>query len=398
MDASALTLGIEGLQGLLDVLIDDGYEVDGPVVSDGAIVVRPITSVDELPRGWGAEHEPGHYRLTQRENRARFGWAVGPQAWKPILHPARVRTMDIERRPDDQLFDVAVAVRPSRRRALLGVRPCEVAAIGRLDRVLLERPASPEPVYADLREVFVVAVDCNTPASTCFCTSMGTGPHLDDAAATDDGTEPNWDLRLTELVAEAPDDEPRYVVRHGSDEGRRILARLTAARASSGDPCESATEEELGLVEAARRRAVGSIRRHVDTDRLRDTLPTGRDWEGWDEIADRCLACGNCTAVCPTCFCTSIDDIGDLDGRHVERWRSWSSCFDLEFSRLGDRPVRTSTASRYRQWYTHKFATWFDQFDESGCVGCGRCITWCPVGIDVTAEATRLLAAGGDRR
>ena len=385
MDASARTLDIDGLQALLDVLIDDGYEVHGPVVSDGAIVVRPISSVDALPCGVGATHAPGRYRLERREDRARFGWAVGPQAWKPLLHPARIRTMDIERRGHDRPFAVTVATGPTARRALFGVRPCDVAAIGKLDRVLIERPPSPEPVYADRRAAFIVAVDCNAPASTCFCTSMGTGPHLDGA----DG-EQCWDLRVTELVA----DEPRYVVRHGTDEGRRVLERVDATAAGSVAPTDDDTER----VEEARRHAVASIRRSVDAGELRRALPSAHDWVGWEDVADRCLACGNCTAVCPTCFCTSVDDICDLSGDHVERWRSWSSCFDLEFSRLGDRPVRSSIASRYRQWYTHKFATWFDQFDESGCVGCGRCITWCPVGIDVTEEAAHLTAVGGDAR
>jgi Fe-S-cluster-containing hydrogenase component 2 len=106
----------------------------------------------------------------------------------------------------------------------------------------------------------------------------------------------------------------------------------------------------------------------------------------WDEVATRCLACGNCTMVCPTCFCHAVEDASDLGGQIAERWRSWDSCFSLDFARVGTGRVRNSTLSRYRQWLTHKLATWIDQFGTSGCVGCGRCITWCPVGIDITEE------------
>jgi Fe-S-cluster-containing hydrogenase component 2 len=113
----------------------------------------------------------------------------------------------------------------------------------------------------------------------------------------------------------------------------------------------------------------------------------------WDDVARRCLTCGNCTMVCPTCFCTQVTDTTDLTGDHAERWRRWDSCFTLEYSHVHGGSVRTSTRSRYRQWLTHKLSTWHDQFGTTGCVGCGRCIAWCPVGIDLTEEVRALLAA-----
>jgi ferredoxin len=94
--------------------------------------------------------------------------------------------------------------------------------------------------------------------------------------------------------------------------------------------------------------------------------------------------------VCPTCFCSTVSEVSDLAGDHVERHRQWDSCFNLEFTYMNGGMVRDNTRNRYRQWLTHKLATWIDQFGSSGCVGCGRCIAWCPVGIDLTEEVSAI--------
>ena len=92
-----------------------------------------------------------------------------------------------------------------------------------------------------------------------------------------------------------------------------------------------------------------------------------------------------------------LDGLGPLPlflyGARAERWRKWDSCFTLDFSYIHGGSVRTSAAARYRQWLSHKLATWIDQFGSSGCVGCGRCITWCPVGIDITEEVAAIRAS-----
>jgi len=378
-----LTIGFRGLQTLVDAFRDEGLCVHAPVERDGAVVVRPIESIDELPVGVGTDHGPGRGRLTRGGGRSRFDWAVGPQMWKPLLHPAEISTMEFSQ--DERTSPVTVrrttAAGPLQQRAVLfGVRPCDLAAIGILDRVLLHTPASPEPVYLARRDVVVVVVDCNTPAATCFCASMGTGPH-----APDDGAA--YDLRLTELPPTTGDEstDPDYVIRAGSATGREILRRL------DGWDARPASPSDLDRVADARAGATASMTRSVDAAAIRGAAAAGGTGL-WSDVAERCVACGNCTAVCPTCFCTSIDDVGDLSGNVVTRHRRWASCFELEYSRLGSAPVRSSHAARYRQWFTHKFSTWHDQFGTSGCVGCGRCISWCPVGIDVTAEAEQVLA------
>jgi Fe-S-cluster-containing hydrogenase component 2 len=137
--------------------------------------------------------------------------------------------------------------------------------------------------------------------------------------------------------------------------------------------------------------------RTVDVTDIRNLLHRNQEHPRWDDVAERCLACTNCTLVCPTCFCSSVEDVTDLSFENAERIRRWDSCFNPEFASVHGGNFRPTIRGRYRQWLTHKFASWFDQFDVSGCVGCGRCITWCPVGIDVTEEITAILATDGAR-
>ena len=365
---------------MLDELDERGMEVFGPQRRGGTIAARPLTSVDQLPIGWRDDQAPGAYRLGRRDDEAAFGWAVGPQTWKPLVHPPNVHTTTMTQHRERDAVHVEVHRHRPSQRAFVGVRPCEAAAISKLDGVLLD-DARPEPVYAAHREsLFVVVVNCGAPAATCFCPSMGTGPSLSDANG---GAVA--DIELTELVD--ADGRPRYLARGLSGDGREVLAAL-ATRAS----VTAADEHDLRDEQDTLASATASMDRRLDTDGLHESMVSSHHHPHWQEIAERCLACGNCTAVCPTCFCTSTADVGDLTGEVNERWRHWDNCYSLEFSRVGPTITRESIASRYRQWLVHKLGSWHDQFDESGCVGCGRCITWCPVGIDLTAEVPQLRA------
>jgi ferredoxin len=145
--------------------------------------------------------------------------------------------------------------------------------------------------------------------------------------------------------------------------------------------------------EEAVKAAAATITRTLDTAGIRDLLYQNFEHTRWDDVAARCLSCGNCTLACPTCFCSTVEDSSDVAGQRAERWRRWDSCFVQSFSYIHGGSVRMSPRSRYRQWLTHKLASWIDQFGTSGCVGCGRCITWCPVGIDITEEVAAIRGA-----
>jgi ferredoxin len=364
----ALVIPLDGLDEIVVVLRRRGYRVIGPRVRDGAVVYDDIAGAADLPIGWGDEQDAGSYRLVRRGDDARFGYAVGPHSWKQFLQPPHVRLwqaqLDGEPAPEPA---------PDRPLAFVGVRGCDRHAIAIQDRVLLGGRHSDDDYAARRDGAFVVAVDCADPAGTCFCVSMDTGP----------GVEDGFDLALTELL----DGEHRFLVRVGSERGAEVVSELQS-RAAGAD--EHSTREQI--VE----HAAASMGRELDTTGLRELLQDALEHPRWDEVAERCLTCGNCTMVCPTCFCTTVEDVTDVRGEHAERWRSWDTCFSLDHSYMHGGSVRATGRSRYRQWLTHKLGTWWDQFGTSGCVGCGRCIAWCPVGIDITEEAAALRASPND--
>jgi formate hydrogenlyase subunit 6/NADH:ubiquinone oxidoreductase subunit I len=405
------------LDELIRVLAEDGYEVIGPRIDQGAIIYAPLDSTKDLPIGWTDRQAPGFYRLERRNDSTYFGFAVGPHSWKRYLFPPSLRLWQAQRVETGFVVRDEQPVPP--RRAFLGVRSCELQAIAVQDRVFINRAGTfTDPHYAKVRErLFLIAVECEHPGGTCFCASMGAGPEVqperipllaskhDDAASQTGSGDPGrvpgrvpltmatppagsvapappvCDLVLTEL-------ENDFVIRATSAGGHRVLERLQLAAASP------AQLDEARRRVAAAARAMG---RSVDVTDVRGLLRRNQENPRWDEVAGRCLACTNCTLVCPTCFCSCTEDVTDLSLETAERVRRWDSCFNPEFARVHGGNFRPSIRGRYRQWLTHKFASWFDQFDTSGCVGCGRCITWCPVGIDVTEEITAIRATDGHK-
>jgi sulfhydrogenase subunit beta (sulfur reductase) len=359
-----------GLDTLVQELRSAGRVVLGPVMRNGVISHAEISSASDFPIGWTDVQDGGTYRVAPRSDDAYFGFAVGPESWKQHLFPASVRLWQARRKETEhgtKPFDVEPDTPDIRPAALFGVRSCDLHAISIQDRVLLHGDFADADYALRRSDLFVVAVECGTPASTCFCTSMGTGPQV----------SAGFDIALTELL----DGEHRFLARAGSRAGDQMLARIETRPAGQHD---------LAAASVVTERAAAQMTRSLDTTDIKQLLYSNLDHPRWDDAAERCLTCGNCTMVCPTCFCTSIEDSTDLTGEHAERHRVWDSCFSLEYSTMGGGSVRSSNKARYRQWLTHKLASWIDQFDSSGCVGCGRCISWCPVAIDLTEEVAAI--------
>ncbi|NNC81576.1 MAG: 4Fe-4S dicluster domain-containing protein [Acidimicrobiales bacterium] len=362
----------DGLDELITALRDDGRTIIGPQARDGVITHDVIDSATELPRGWTEEQNGGRYQLQATGTDERFAYSSPSTSWKRFLYPERTLMLRATRDNGKVQVDIPEPDAPSV--AFFGIRSCDLAALGILDRVFLD-PDATDPTYAARRpDVFIVAVGCNNPGNTCFCVSMDTGP----------SPTSGFDLAISELV---DDDGVRYLVESGSDRGAELLAGISSKSATDADHARAATAQE---------HAVASMGRELRSD-LVPLAALDADHPRWDDVAERCLACGNCTMVCPTCFCSTTEESTSLTGAESERWRVWDSCYSLEFSHMHGGSARTSIKSRYRQWLLHKLVTWQDQFDSSGCVGCGRCITWCPVGIDLTAEIAALAVPATER-
>ncbi len=367
-----------GFQRLIDSLATT-HRVVGPQVMDAAVVLADLSRVEQLPAGILDEQDGGRYRLRSDPEAGWFDHVVGPHSLKNFLFPARETIASFSREGGSWRQD-EIATADIRPIAVIGARGCDLAALRVQDRIFLES-GHVDPGYARRRGgLFVVAVNCRRAAATCFCHSMGCGP-----AATH-----SFDLAITEF-------HDRFACEIGSEAGADLLARAFAAPLPpcSADEIDRARRvpEDLAATMHAREAVPGEPRpRSLDTDGIRDVLFSNLEHPRWEEVASRCLSCTNCTLVCPTCFCSSVTEVADLSGDRVDRERHWASCFTLDHARIHGGSVRSTTASRYRQWLTHKLAGWIDQFGSSGCTGCGRCITWCPVGIDLTEEVAAIRA------
>ncbi len=354
------------LELLFSVLREKGYRLVGPTIRDNTIVLDELSSPADLPIGWQDTQQPGAYRLHRTEKETYFNYVVGPQSFKKYLHEPRLTLFKAIK--DGHAFDISTPEDDPPAYAFIGIRACELAAIAIQDKVFLESTFT-DPHYKSRREkIFTVAVNCTRPGANCFCTSWGTGPE----------TTEGYDLVLTEIATK---DTHVFLIKSGSPQGKEVLEAL---------PYREADNAMLQKHQELMDHAAQSITKHLETDGLKDLFYQNLESPHWETVAQRCLSCANCTMVCPTCFCTTVEDVTNLTGTEAERVRRWDSCFTADFSYIHGGSIRKSTASRYRQWITHKLASWQDQFGTSGCVGCGRCITWCPVGIDITEEAAAL--------
>jgi ferredoxin len=361
-----------GLAALLDALRALGFTVVGPQLRSGAIVYAELGPGDELPAGLEDVQEGGSYRLRDRGDGALFAHTAGHDSLKRFLFPPSLPVWRARRAADGTL--ALEPPPPPPRYAFVGVRSCDLHAVAIQDRVFLGDHHVDEDYAARRSDALFVAVNCARAGGTCFCASMGTGPRVSGG----------HDLVLTELVDARGH---RFLAEAGSDRGRELLAGL---------PRRDATAPERRAPAEQEQRTAAAMGRAMDTDGIRELLAANAEHPRWAEVADRCLSCGNCTMVCPTCFCSTAEDVTDLAGEVATHTREWDSCFTLGHSYVHGGSVRGSTRSRYRQWMTHKLASWIDQFGTSGCVGCGRCITWCPVAIDITEEVAAIRA--GDLR
>jgi ferredoxin len=363
-----------GIDQIISSLWQQHFAVVGPTVRGAAIELDELHSTSDLPIGWTNEQTPARYRLIKLPVESLFAYTVSPHSWKRYLFPPILKLFSA--RTNGKGFhivsggngsvgtSVPEAADEARPYAFLGVRSCDLHALFVQDKVFRSGPYQDEYYRRTREQTWIIAVNCTLASGTCFCVSMKTGPKASSG----------FDLALTEVITQ---DEHYFLVETGSDRGRTLLEGVAHR------PAESA---EVSMGEELIENASQQMGRSLDTENIQEILYQSAEHPRWDVVAARCLTCANCTMVCPTCFCATMEDVIDLSGTNAERLRKWDSCFTMDFSYLHGGSVRSSVKARYRHWLTHKLASWIDQFGTSGCVGCGRCITWCPVGIDITEE------------
>ncbi len=364
----AIVMPTSGLDVLIACLTRRGFQVWGARETHGALDLAPIQCAGDLPRGRVEAAEAGVVRMVDGSRDAYFDHTLPAQGLKRLAFP-----------PEEELYEVGPDLVPREvavdapLRAVIGARACDIAALDILERPFMSGPFKDERFRKRREALLLVAVNCMRASPLCFCASMGTGPRA----------EAGYDLALDEIIQP---DRHVFLVSAGSERGREILAEL---------PGEPPVESDVATaLDGSRATAASQMRRMPDG--IEDGLKQQLDHPHWAEIGERCLSCANCTMVCPTCFCSTVEDSSSLVGSTASRGRRWDSCFSLDFSFMHGGAARQETGPRYRQWMTHKLAHWHDQFGTSGCVGCGRCIGWCPVGIDITAEAAVFVVPESD--
>ena len=341
------------LRKLFNTLRVRGYRVIGPKLEDGVIRLRELTSFDQIPYGWGDVQAPGTYRVVRGGS-----FRVGPDSPKRFLYPPKLELFRI--RPDWSVEYPRERFAPT---AFFAIRPCDLASIAVMDRV---QGTSGDPHYLGLRgELALIVENCVEPGDTCFCATMGTGPEARDG----------FDVAFTRLG------DDLVVFRPGSDLGVELLSCLNL---------EPADDSTLRTYYEALREAEARARAPFDLSRLPDELELGLDSPVFKEVAERCFGCAGCNMICPTCFCFDVIDEPLLEGGAV-RYRVWDGCIAYSYAEVAGGNFRRDLWARYRHWVLHKFAYWVRQFGVFGCVGCGRCVTWCPAGVDLRDVIRRVV-------
>jgi len=351
----------EAISKILRNLRSLGYTVIGPSLRDGVVRLAEVTEPEDIASGILDTQAPGKYQISGG-SALMFSSVNGPDSPKRYLHPAEVELLRMKE--GTQGFEVTSRSRPDKKYAFFGIRPCDLRGVETMDRTMM-MPGFEDPTYSSLRKdsLFVV-VNCTRAGNNCFCASMSTGPKADAG----------YDMAITEL----PD---------------KLLLDVPEARSAlvQGIDVQPAGEGDIRAGDEMVNQAKDQMNLRFKREDFSRLMNLGMESPVWKETADRCLACGNCSMVCPTCFCNTTQERADITDGSVSRVRVWDSCLSKEFTYSAGGNPRQQRSARYRQYVMHKFAYWPEQFGSYGCVGCGRCITWCPVGIDITATVNKVL-------
>lgn len=248
---------------------------------------------------------------------------------------------------------------------IFGVHPCDLAGLGIMDTIYSAEPQDSH--YMRRRqESLIIGLSC-MPDKHCFCQSMGTS-----------SPEQGYDLFLTDI------DDAFFI-------DARTTAGMNVVKSLSGLLQKSQDEHKSQYKDFWNRRSE-AFTNGFAPDNLRTVMEMEWDNKVWKDMGERCLSCGNCTPVCPTCYCFDLVDIAHLNGQEGERKRQWDSCQFVGFASVaGDFNFRPTPVDRLKFWYRHKLHGFDDPYGFKTCVGCGRCTESCPAGIDDIVQVVKVL-------
>ena len=280
---------------------------------------------------------------------------------KAIFFPSMEEMFSFQK--DKQSYHIELPSSDGQKQLIFGIRPCDANAMTTLDKTFED--AYEDPYYLSKRQnTVLVGLGCAKPYDSCFCASMGSSP-------TDSA---NVDLMLTDI-----DDE--FLVEGVTDKGRELM--------SMSSELEEATEADETKTKTSKEAASTKITRKVNTKNIKEKLQAiFEDQDLWEDIAAKCVSCGICTLLCPTCYCFDIND--ELIKDRGTRFRSWDSCGFATYTKMPVENPREEKWRRVRNKVCHKYEFYPMNFDIIACTGCGRCIRLCPVNWDIIQTLERI--------
>jgi len=348
---------LEDLGKLIEVLKAYGYVTYGYKVSRGAVIFDELRNLEDMPLKYRDVQGPGSYRLIEG-NGVRHSFASP----KEVIHPARQELFNV-----DSNGGVSYPPIESKKIALVGIKSCDLASIKVMDRIL----SNDDSYNARRKEALTIVEECINPGDTCFCGSLGTGPYVSE----------DFDLAYARI------DDDHVLFKYGSRVGLNLVKRLGLKPAS-----EELVNTYSSLMSEAKEKT--SPLKFGLSDIENSMLKSMSDVDLWKKLSEKCVGCANCNLVCPTCFCTEFLDDLKLDNS-ASRVRFWVGCLSYVYGLVAGTHFRPELYMRYRHFVLHKFLFYRKQIGLVGCVGCGRCITWCPVGIDLRKTVSEVVRRHG---
>ena len=264
---------------------------------------------------------------------------------------------------DKESYHIELPPSDEHKQLIFGIRPCDARALAILD--ITFKDAYEDPYYLSKRNgAVLIGLGCTNPYDSCFCTSLDISP----VEST------NVDLMFTDIGEQ-------FLIEEITEAGKELVAKASGV--------EEATEADEAKAKEVKEASYNKVAKKIETEDIKEKLlPAFDNQDYWEGVAAKCLSCGICTFLCPTCFCFDISD--ELVKNQGERFRCWDSCAFPIYTKMPMENPREDKWRRVRQKVYHKYEFYPMNYDVIACTGCGRCIRQCPVNWDITQALNSL--------